>query len=75
MYADQLLLTRHVQGGSGQGCQDSQSLHFGLGFVTEVDAIEVDFPGGGTVRYDGPFASGQKLWLYEDGNTSSGWKR
>jgi hypothetical protein len=46
-----------------------------LGFVTEVDAIEVDFPGGGTVRYDGPFASGQKLWLYEDGNTSSGWKR
>ncbi|MEC7241667.1 MAG: CRTAC1 family protein [Myxococcota bacterium] len=75
VYADQLLLTRHVQGGSGQGCQDSQSLHFGLGFVTEVDAIEVDFPGGGTVRYDGPFASGQKLWLYEDGHTSSGWER
>lgn len=72
-YAEDFMLTRHVQGGSGQGCQDSQSLHFGLGFLTEIEALEVDFPGGGTVRYEGPFSSRQKLWLYEDGNTASGW--
>ena len=72
-YAEDLVLTRHVQGGSGQGCQDSQSLHFGLGFLSAIDALEVDFPAGGTVRYEGPFSSRQKLWLYEDGSTASGW--
>ena len=72
-YAENLTLTRHVQGGSGQGCQDSQSLHFGLGFLTEIEALEVDFPGGGTVRYEGPFSSGQKVWLFEDGSTATGW--
>jgi hypothetical protein len=65
--------TRHVQGGSGQGCQDSQTLHFGLGFSTEVDSIEVDFPGGGTITYTGPFNAGQKIWVYESGNWGAGW--
>jgi len=65
---------RHVQGGSGQGCQDSQTLHFGLGFSEQVDAIEVDFPGGETVQYTGPFDAAQKIWLYESGTVAFGWK-
>ncbi|MCB9795731.1 MAG: CRTAC1 family protein [Alphaproteobacteria bacterium] len=65
---------RHVQGGSGQGNQDSATLHFGLGSQTEVDAFEVDFPGGGTVRYEGPFPAGTRYWLMEDGVTASGFE-
>ena len=64
---------RHVQGGSGQGSQDSPTLHFGLGELEQVDAIEVDFPGAGTVRFDGPFDVDQRLWLYEDGEALAGW--
>ncbi len=64
---------RHVAGGSGQGCQDSLSLHFGLGDALEVDRIEVDFPGGGTVRYEGPFGVDRKIWAMESGTTEEGW--
>ena len=46
------------------------TLHFGLGDIDEVDSIEVDFPGGGTVEYDGPFDVGQRLWVYEDGDVN-----
>lgn len=67
------VFVRHVQGGTGQGGQDSLTLHFGLGALTEVAAVEVDFPGGGTVRYEGPFAVDQKLWLYEHGSATAGW--
>jgi hypothetical protein len=64
---------RHVAGGSGQGCQDSASLHFGLGDAEEVDRIEVDFPGGAAVRYDGPFGVDRKLWVTQSGTTREGW--
>ncbi len=67
------LFIRHVSGGSGQGDQDSATLHFGLGAITEVDSIEVDFPGGGTVHFEGPFDADQRLWLFEDESTDTGW--
>jgi hypothetical protein len=64
---------RHVQGGTGKGGQDSQYLHFGLGSATEAERIEVVFPGGETVTYEGPFAAGQRVWVFEDGTTHLGW--
>jgi hypothetical protein len=42
---------RSVSGGNGTGCQDSQTLHFGLGSATAVDNVTVWFPGGGTVDF------------------------
>jgi len=66
-------LVRHVQGGSGQGCQDSQSLHFGLGEATSVPSIEVRFPGSAPVTFTGPFAADQRVWVFEDGSTHLGW--
>ncbi len=39
-------IVRHVQGGSGQGGQDSLYLHFGLGQAASADQISVTFPGG-----------------------------
>lgn len=44
---------RSVSGGNGTGCQDSQTLHFGLGDASTVDAVQVWFPGGSTVSYTG----------------------
>jgi hypothetical protein len=38
-----------------------------------VDSITVNFPGGESVDYTGPFAAGQRLWLFEDGTSASGW--
>jgi hypothetical protein len=64
---------RHVQGGTGQGCQDSMYLHFGLGNATSVEGISVVFPGGKLVSYAGPFAVDQRIWVYEDGTTHLGW--
>ena len=64
---------RHVPGGTGFGCQDTQTPHFGLAEATEIDAIEVDFPGGGTIVYPGPFDVDQRLWLFEDGTAHGGW--
>ena len=63
---------RHVNGGTGQGCQDSLYVHFGLGDASTVDAAEVSFPAGETVRFSGPFESNQRLWLYEDGRVEQG---
>jgi hypothetical protein len=64
---------RHVQGGSGKGCQDSLYLHFGLGTATKVDEIGVAFPGKAAVTYKGPFATDQRVWVYQDGTTHKGW--
>jgi hypothetical protein len=64
---------RQVQGGTGQGCQDSMYLHYGLGAATTVDSVVVDFPGGATVTFTGPFDADQRLWLYEDGTMTEGW--
>jgi hypothetical protein len=64
---------RQVQGGTGQGGQDSMYLHYGLGDAATVGPIEVTFPGGETVTFDGPFDADQRLWLYEDGTVHEGW--
>jgi len=64
---------RHVTGGTGQGDQDSAYLHYGLGDVAEIDTIEVDFPGGGTVIYEGPWDADQRIWVLEDGSVATGW--
>ena len=64
---------RHVQGGTGKGCQDSMYLHFGLGSATSVDQISVAFPGAGSVTYKGPFKADQRVWVYEDGKVFKGW--
>lgn len=65
--------TRHVQGGTGKGCQDSMYLFFGLGAASSVDEIQVTYPGGKTVTHAGPFAADQRVWVYEDGSSHSGW--
>lgn len=65
--------TRVASGGNGQGGQDSLFLHFGLGEASGVDRVEVDFPGAGTVTFDGPFDVDQRLWVVEDGTTATGW--
>ncbi len=44
---------RTVSGGNGTGCQDSATLHFGLGSATAVEKVEVWYPGGDTVEYSG----------------------
>ena len=65
---------RFVQGASGQGCQDSASLHFGLGEETVIDRVEVEFPGAGRVVYEGPFDADQRLWVMENGSVEFGWR-
>ncbi|HJN77685.1 MAG TPA: CRTAC1 family protein [Myxococcota bacterium] len=67
-------VVRHVTGGTGQGDQDSAYLHFGLGELDTVDVISVDFPGGGTVEYTGPWDADQRIWVFEDGTTATGWE-
>lgn len=64
---------RHVQGGTGQGGQDSLYLHFGLGDAESVDSIRVEFPGGTSVDYAGPFDADQRIWTMESGTTHVGW--
>ena len=71
--AGDLVRVRHVGGGMGYGCQDSPTVHFGLGQAARVDSIEVTYPGGGTVNYEGPFAVDQRLWLRADGSVARGW--
>jgi hypothetical protein len=63
---------RHVQGGTGQGNQDSLTTHFGLGELLSVDRVVVSFPGGEAVDFAGPFDVDQRVWLYEDGTVSTG---
>ena len=73
-YAGERIHMRAVTASTGQGCQDSLYLHFGLGQVDEIDRITVQFPGDATpVEYDGPFAADQRLWLYQDGSITMGW--
>ncbi len=64
---------RVASGGNGQGGQDSLYLHFGLGEASGVDRVEVDYPGAGTVTFEGPFDVDQRLWVMEDGTTATGW--
>ena len=64
---------RQVQGGTGQGGQDSMYLHFGIADATTIDSVEVTFVGGTSVTYPGPFDADQRVWLMEDGTTHLGW--
>lgn len=64
---------RHVNGGTGQGNQDSLYVHFGLADAATIDRVEVLYIGGGLVTYDGPFDTDQRLWVYEDGTVTPGW--
>ncbi len=60
-----------VSGGNGVGNQDAQTLLFGLGTAATVDAVEVWFPGGETVRYTGLDVD-QGWRLYESGAALEG---
>ncbi|MFT5459648.1 MAG: hypothetical protein ACI9K2_006163 [Myxococcota bacterium] len=64
---------RHVNGGTGQGNQDSLVTHFGLGDAASVDRIEVTFPGQPPQVFAGPFAVDRRWWVYEDGSVAEGW--
>jgi hypothetical protein len=66
-------LRRIVVGGTGYGCQDSHTLHFGLGAADSVAELSVDFPGAETVEFEGPFDADQRLWLTEQGDVHPGW--
>ena len=63
---------RQVQGGSGKGGQNSQTLHFGLAEATQVDEIRVVFPGNKEVKFPGPISVDQRLWLFEDATQKTG---
>ena len=62
---------RSVSGGNGVGNQDSATLLFGLGDAATIESVEVWFPGGDTVRFDG--LSVDQAWrLREDGTSCAG---
>jgi hypothetical protein len=61
---------RQVSGGSGTSVQDSMVSHFGLGVDATAD-LYITFTGGNTVTLSAVTA-GQRLWVHEDGRTSSG---
>lgn len=58
---------RSIEGASAQGNQNSLTAHFGLGDLTEIDAIEIRFIGGDLVRYEGPITLDQRLRAFESG--------
>lgn len=64
---------RYVSGGNGQGGQDSATLHFGVATTSTIDKIEVRWIGGEVTTYAGPFATNQRLWLYQTGKIAPGW--
>lgn len=68
-------LVRQVQGGTGQGNQDSMCLHFGLGDSAAIESISVSFPGGKKVDFAGPITVNQRAWLREDGSSAFGWSQ
>lgn len=56
--------SRLVHGGHGVGCQDSLTLHFGLGAHDAVNSVTVHWPGLPTETF-GPFAADQTLQITE----------
>ncbi|MCK6527647.1 CRTAC1 family protein [Myxococcota bacterium] len=64
-------LMAQVDGGHGTGCQDSQTLTFGLGTLASADGIVVTYPGGAQVSVEGPIAADQRLWVHEDGTVET----
>jgi hypothetical protein len=67
LHTAERVFVRHVGGGTGQGCQNSQVLHYGLGEVDSIDRIEARFPGGEWLVYDGPIDVDRRITLFEDG--------
>ncbi len=61
-----------VQGGTGQGEQDSMVLHFGLGDVATVTSVSVSFVGGRSITQEGPWDADQRLWISESGRVATG---
>lgn len=74
IHAGETTYLRYVNGGTGQGCQDSMYIHVGLADATQVDKVEVLFPYNQTVTFPGPFPAGQRHWLTQDGKTVAGWQ-
>ena len=73
VHTDAGIYLRHINGGSGQGDQDSIIAHFGLGDAQVVNKIELRFPMREWLVFDGPHDLDQRLWLHEDGTVVSGW--
>jgi len=71
--SDGTVRMRQVQGGTGQGEQDSATLQFGLGASDTVTRITVRFIGGATQEWTGSWKADQRLWASEDGSLESGW--
>jgi hypothetical protein len=63
---------RQVTGGSGTSNQDSFTQHFGLGSTDTVDAIRVQFPYGEEIEITDVDVD-QRIWIYSDGSSSTGW--
>ena len=64
--------SRLVHGGHGVGCQDSLTLHFGLGKRDRVESVTVHWPGIAAETF-GPFAADQTLHIVEGkGATGTG---
>ena len=70
---------RHVVMGSSYASQHTSRLYFGLNEVSRVDAIAVDWPGGGSDRFEGVGArqlvrvtegSGMETFPLGDGRTA-----
>ncbi len=69
---DGKMRSRLVHGGHGVGCQDSLTLHFGLGKQTVVQGVTVHWPGLPAETF-GPFAADQVLRVTEgQGATGKG---
>jgi hypothetical protein len=46
----------------------------GLGDIERIDRIRVRFPGAAEdVLFEGPFEVDQRVWLYQDGTSATGW--
>lgn len=54
------VLSRLVSGGSGLACQDSPTMHFGLGTATQIEELTVHWPGAAAEKA-GPFAANQTV--------------
>ncbi len=64
VHAGGRVLMRQVKGGSSGHSQNSLAVHVGLGGESHADMVEVYWPAGGVVRWEGQPA-GQRLRLVE----------
>jgi len=66
LYAGGQTFVREVSGGGGSHCSQSSSIvHFGLGDITEVDDVKVEWPRGGILGYNSTFEINRKHVLSE----------